>query len=128
LELPSVKDEGSVYAREGTSAHELAHRCWLVGTDADFFLGQNIEGFEVTPEMVSAVQLYLDTLSHAATQHPVRSEIRLTHPTIPDFGGTLDGLAEGEHPTIVDFKYGAGVAVEVERNSQLSCYALLGPT
>jgi hypothetical protein len=129
LTLPEPeRQNSSEYAAEGSAAHDLAEQCWLTGLDPSAFIDGEIQGFPVTEEMASAVQRYMDTVEaeSAGANCVVRTEAFLIHPQVSDFGGTIDCLIHGpDEITIVDFKYGAGVTVEVENNSQLLCYALL---
>ena len=129
LTLPKPTERNrSEFAAEGTAAHDLAEQCWLTGVDPSFFIDGEIQGFPVTEEMAAAVQQYMDTVEAESTgvHFVVRTEVFLTHPKVADFGGTIDCLIQSPDAiSIVDFKYGAGVPVEVENNSQLLCYALL---
>lgn len=54
----SFPDTTSSYAEEGTAAHQLAEVCLNDGKNADEFLGEVFNGFEVLPEMAFAVQDY----------------------------------------------------------------------
>jgi predicted RecB family nuclease len=52
-------------------------------------------------------------------------EQKLTHPRIPEFGGTVDCIIQnGDSITLVDLKTGRW-PVKVDGNPQLQCYALL---
>ena len=121
------------YTAAGTVAHSLAQECWLLGIDADNFLGdtREVDGFEVEvdKEMVQAVNVYLDFIRCLARDSQLADmdanvEWRIEHGQWPDFGGTID-FAVPEKLHLVDFKYGAGVAVDVIENAQMCCYALL---
>lgn len=125
-------DESSVYAREGTAAHELAQVCFALDCSPADFVGREIDGFQVTEEMADAVQVYLDTIAAAkkdleeltGVEPDVSIEVYIQES--PLFGGTIDCLIEADYQiAIVDFKYGAGVVVEVEQNPQLLSYAIL---
>lgn len=125
----------SKYADEGTAAHELAETCLRSGGAANSYLGKiitvNETAYEVTHEMADAVQLYLDVLSadyKSAGFNPVLAIEQRFH---------LDWLYDGMFGTndalvgqpfgllrVYDFKYGAGVAVDVTDNTQLMYYAL----
>ena len=125
----------SKYADEGTAAHELAETCLRSGGTANSYLGKiitvNETAYEVTHEMADAVQLYLDVLSadyKSAGFNPVLAIEQRFH---------LDWLYDGMFGTndalvgqpfgllrVYDFKYGAGVAVDVTDNTQLMYYAL----
>jgi hypothetical protein len=124
------EDRSSEYAAEGTVAHALAHQCWMLGCEAQVFIGtsRSCDGFTITitEEMADAVQIYLDYIE--SRDGAVMLETRLEHGSLENFGGTVDCIVTGPPrvtPEIVDFKYGAGVAVDAERNEQMSCYAIL---
>ena len=118
----------SEYAAEGSAAHSLAEECWLLGQDPGELIGTEFQGYEVTEEMANAVQLYMDTVEAESFQpnSVIRTEVFLMDPGRDDFSGTIDCLIHTPGClTIIDFKYGAGVAVEVKGNAQLLCYAFL---
>lgn len=125
LTIEDEGDESSKYAKEGTAAHELAHQCWILGVHPSEFLGGEIEGFEVTQEMVEAVGLYLNVIHTWATEgSEVRFEEFVEHSQISEHGGTIDvNIVRPDCLVIPDFKYGAGIGVEAENNSQLLTYA-----
>ena len=125
-----TEDRSSDYAAEGTAAHALVHRCFLLDVDATDFPGQQVEGFEINQEMAEGVQLYLDVIKSetlkAGEGADVEIEKFVTCAANQDFGGTIDCLiVSSECLTIVDFKYGVGVGVEVEGNLQLLSYATI---
>lgn len=133
------EDRTSEYAEEGTAAHQLAVDCRLLGISPAERIGEKVNGFEVTQEMADAVQIYLDTIEAEIRLHEDQMvsqdklgdvccslELTLEHPALKDFGGTTDcAIWSPGLVTVVDFKYGAGVAVEAEENLQLVCYASL---
>lgn len=128
----AAEDSSSVYAAEGTVAHELAAECWALGYPPSTLVGikRSVEGFEIeiTAEMAEAVQVYLDHLESIAGGKTVLIEKRLVSSDQPDFGGTVDAIlfdSKNHNYHVIDFKFGAGVAVDVQRNLQLSCYAIL---
>lgn len=128
-----IKDEGSEFAREGTAAHQLAEMCIKGAFPASRFAGEKIavEGqvFTVTPEMVEAVQVYLDVaekLRDASDEFESEQRMDMTE-LVPGVFGTGDVIAYSEalqKVSIADLKYGKGVAVEVEDNEQLLTYAM----
>lgn len=141
----NIESKSSVFADEGTAAHELCQHCLMTEADATQFVGTfiDIQGatdvekfvtkktgkrcFEVTDEMAESVQLYLDTVRPISVGADYEVEARLDLRHIPgmDFG-TGDFVAYNagtKELTICDFKYGKGVPVEVEGNEQLLVYA-----
>ncbi len=120
--------EESVYAAEGTAAHELAAECLEQGTDAWEYIGQEFYKHKVDADMSVYVQMYLDYIRE--TYADVRGveivvETRIDDPGIhKDHGGAVDCYVIG--PAFVhvyDFKYGAGIAVDIGGNPQLRYYA-----
>lgn len=122
----------SVYAEEGTAAHELAETVLKSdpGPNAFFYVRKKkFNGFEVTPEMAEHVQSYVDYVRNVKNE--TGGELLLEHKfhlkhLHPDFYGTCDAVVMEDFGTlhVFDFKYGAGIAVEAENNSQLQFYAL----
>lgn len=142
-----IEDKGSSYAREGTAAHELGERVLrqrlkLQGGVAHDFIGESIEVegelWLVTDEMADAVQVYVDHIQsrideldelddegvEAFIEH--RFDLARLNPPGPMYGTSDCTLwHEGtRHLDVNDYKHGAGVAVDAERNSQLMTYAL----
>lgn len=144
IEKLDIKDKPSKYASEGTVAHDVHEKCLLSGDDADSHIGRKmtVDGFKftVTPAMAEAVQTSLDYIRQRIADHEdwgytveLRVEVRasLKYLGIPGLdGGTSDVVLlvwdDGElvEVEIVDYKHGAGVAVEAEHNTQALCYAL----
>lgn len=120
----------SAFAKEGTAAHELSQKCLESDDDAYRYLGQFIDGIEVTEEMVEAVQVYVDTCREAAataTMPPmIETRITLERLNPPDnMFGTADYMVvQGDTLCVIDLKYGKGIAVGAEGNPQLKYYAL----
>lgn len=125
----------SKYADEGTAAHELAEMCLENRTVARKYIGSFITvgetAYEVTEEMVEAVQLYLDVvrsdLQDAGKGAELEVEKRFHLDWLYDgMFGTNDALVGQPFGLlrVYDFKYGAGVAVDVTDNTQLMYYAL----
>jgi hypothetical protein len=123
-------------AKEGTLAHALCEAAfqlkripWRAGQTFDV----DGETIDVTNEMLNAVQLFVNT----ALQLSDRSDWRMVEGEVncawlweagepPEVSyGTLDFAAcDGIALYVLDFKYGAGKVVSVERNTQLLCYAV----
>ena len=125
-----AKEESDYLAAEGTVAHTVAKDCLEKGMEAWEWAGDRINGFDVTSEMVNAVQVYLDYAS-ANTLPGVNSrwvEYKFNCPDLhPAFYGTVDlGSYSGEASRdllVADYKHGAGIVVEVQENPQLMYYA-----
>lgn len=124
LNLPPT-DEAD-YARDGTAAHEAAAHCILQRKDTWEIVGDKFyKDVEVTPEMAEAVQIYLDYVNKLRPDTASWwCEFHISDDLHPLFYGTVDfGALEDGRLEVVDFKYGAGIVVEPERNPQLMYYA-----
>lgn len=128
LEGDEPNGPASEHAAEGTVAHTLAERCWLLGSGPEEYIGEcwTADGYsiQITEEMTKAVQLYLDVLESQSEGSHVVVESRIEHSLLEGFGGTIDAAIPGVQ-RIVDLKYGSGIVVEAIENPQLACYALL---
>lgn len=144
IESLNIVDKPSKYAAEGTVAHEVHELCLLKKLPASKFLGRTISSdgmkFKVNQNMVDAVQLSLDyiwnrvdELEFEGYRVELKVEVRasLEFMDIPGLdGGTSDLVIiawDGDNIAVIeifDYKHGAGVAVEVENNTQALSYAL----
>lgn len=114
----------SPFAAEGTAAHALAERCLREERVAAEFVGTTIEGFTVDDEMVAGVQAYVDYVQALPGKLFVETRVSMEEHVVGMFG-TVDAVTtNGSDLYITDLKYGRGVRVEAEQNSQLLCYAL----
>jgi hypothetical protein len=133
--MPAVPS--SVYAEEGTCAHELAELKASVEfgkiSRATFnkrvdkwrssWVVSDVTEFEMQEHTDRYVELIREELSIFPNSH-VSLEQRLDT-GVPKCWGTSDAvIVSPEHVGIVDFKYGRGVAVEAENNPQLRLYGL----
>lgn len=131
-------NDSSVYADEGTAAHEVAKFCLTDGTDAAEYLGETISisdqsgerRVKVNSEMVKHVQSYVDYVRDLAEGKTllVEQKLSIEHATGEKGGkGTSDAIIiDGATKTItvIDLKYGMGVVVDAYENEQLMLYAL----
>lgn len=133
----------SPWAAEGTLAHQIADKCLSENLKPETYLGtkHTVDGFEfeVSDEMVGAVELYISTVldEYAPGTDDVlfveqRFHLKDLHEGL--FGTNDAGVyhAGKRKLTIFDLKYGAGVRVSAVNNGQLLYYALgaidfLGP-
>lgn len=124
----NIKDKGSSAAQEGTRAHEVADRALRAECDASEFIGQTIEGGVVDKTMVDYVQEYLDYVrSFVQSKDDVlMPEQRVDYSNyIPKGFGTSDAIViSGDTMHVCDLKYGKGVQVFAEENSQGMLYAI----
>lgn len=142
------QDGGSIYAKEGTAAHFLAETCLIKGHDpleydqlwiSDFGVITDSADqpddpgtwFQITDEMVDAVQLYVDTVSEYRKRFKV-CDVMYEQIVFPvpgredDMYGTADCIIHqpGGELIVIDFKYGKGLVVEVDYNDQIMYYGL----
>lgn len=112
-----VPDTGSVYSEEGHVAHDLVNKVLLDPRDGSLWEG-------VSEEMSEAVGLYVDhCLGLGAGVRLVETAVPLFH--APDGEGTVDfALLSPGRVDIRDLKYGVGVFVDIENNTQLAIYAM----
>lgn len=128
----------SVFAREGTIAHSLAEieaakafglithkqyirkvKAWLKEFDA--------QGYDTGTlrEMQGHVAAYVEFLSERMARYPDSSILleQKLESGVPGCWGTSDAVIfSPAHVEIVDFKYGTGVRVDAEGNSQVRLY------
>ncbi len=119
----------SVFAAQGTAAHDRAERL-LTGKPVQN-VGDvvKVEGFEIEidEEMVECVDEYVAYVRKLAGNiGEIKVEQRLSLEEIhPGMFGTADAVVlKGPHMHVVDLKYGQGVKVNAEGNSQGQYYAL----
>lgn len=119
-------DQDTEFTREGTLAHEVAE-CVASGRERH----GNIEtdtATGVTREMVECAKGYADYIREQITSEDavVLLEQRVDFsPWVPDGFGTCDCIIlQDDTMTIIDYKYGQGVAVSADNNPQMMLYAL----
>ena len=106
-------DEGSIYASEGTAAHEEAASCLATGVDPE------------DPRL----RQYTDFVRSRPGFDPenVEYKVDLTFLLGEDGGGTTDAWAYDPSQkllTVSDLKWGKGVPVSAVENPQLMIYAI----
>lgn len=118
--LEMRQSDESEFAKEGTLAHEFAAKCLDSGRDA----WEELE-LPWLPHMVEPVQVYLDEVrSLDVASSRMFLENKISSKRHPLFYGTVDAaILDGNCLHIRDFKFGAGVVVEVEGNPQILYYA-----
>lgn len=109
------------YTREGTLAHEVAE---LIARGGNCLPDDP----DITAEMIACAEGYRDYIQELKTTDDaiVLLEQRVDFsPWVPDGFGTCDCIIlQGETMDVIDYKYGAGVAVSADRNPQMMLYAL----
>ena len=119
-------DQDTEFTREGTLAHEVAERI------ANGISGELLDRLQlyvdIDPEMIDCAYGYRDYIQEqlANSDAVVLLEQRVDYsPWAPDGFGTCDCIIiQGDLLTIIDYKYGRGVAVSAEDNPQMKLYAL----
>lgn len=134
------KGEESIYAAEGTLAHEIAEleiRRWLGEIDIKTF-DKEIKKLKKSdlfyPEMEKELESYLSYCHEVALDARVNNKdsykvlveqkLDYSH-LVPDGFGTGDFLVvNGNTLEVIDLKFGKGHRVEAENNPQLMLYAI----
>lgn len=126
------RDFGSVYAEIGSEAHALGESKVL-----DFlgkphtdprpemkYLDQEME--DATDAYASFIDEQVATAKETCPDPLVLVEQEVDYSRWAEGGfGTADAIIVGEgHLWITDLKYGTGIEIDAQSNSQLSCYAL----
>jgi hypothetical protein len=118
--------KASKYANEGTKAHELAEKLLR-----EYLSDTKVVDHGRDQTMVDYVKVYVNYVTSIKEKNPhayLVVEEKFHNPAIDeDFFGTVDAcivdlIADEIH--IFDLKYGEGITVEAEENSQLMYYAL----
>lgn len=120
------EDKETSFAEEGTTAHEVAE--WVASGNSKNHTLQKGQDDGVTREMIECAQEYADYIEEQKKSNDaiVLLEQRVDFSQwVPDGFGTCDCIIiQDETLTIIDYKYGQGVAVDATDNSQLKLYAL----
>jgi hypothetical protein len=113
-----VESKSSKYAEEGTEAHEWAAKVLTLDAVLDDV---------PSVEMTDAVKVYRDEcFADVGAERLVEHKFDLTQ-VYPGLFGTADcvvWIPAQKLLRVIDFKYGAGIPVEVTGNPQLRYYAL----
>jgi hypothetical protein len=126
-------NESSIFAMEGTAAHELAEMCLRQKfKDAADFIGEEItvgnHKFVVDEEMAEAVQVYVDTIKNDYEKGDILFiEHRFDLSSVFEgmFGTNDCGLYKADGSLkVYDYKHGKGYAVEATENPQLAYYGI----
>lgn len=140
LEEAEGPRETSVYAQEGTLAHELSelyikHDVLQVVDDQEFSdkIDEIMDNELFNEEMLEVVPIYVDycqaEFEAAKTQDDfaimeIEQKLDLTE-FVPESFGTADCIVVGDKVLqVIDLKYGKGVPVYAEFNKQLMLYGL----
>ena len=118
----------SKYADEGTLLHNVIAEIVMSGQPPEHYLGTKYEDQTLTQELIDDK---LKPALAALDQIDPKQEMEIEAETSVDFGDLLPGVFGstdligrlGSRAVVLDWKFGDGVAVEVEENPQLMFYA-----
>lgn len=117
----------SAAADEGTAAHELAELVLTNGEHCESWIGKALpenNAHTVTQEMADYVQQYVDYVRSFPGHHEYEQRVDFSA-WVPEGFGTSDVIIlDGTTLRIIDLKYGKGVPVYAEGNTQGILYAL----
>ena len=133
-----IPDKESIYAQEGTLAHELSELKLKHYLDSKGFGKRKLnaaikkikEDDLYQAEMDGFTDNYVDFIKEKALSFPSKPYIEIEKRVdfsswVPGGFGTCDCiLIHGTTLSIIDLKYGKGVPVSAEKNEQLILYAL----
>lgn len=125
--IPKVDKEPSFFAEEGTAAHELGAYCLDHEVSCETQLNKEYNKFIVDKEMARQTQKYVDYVNgQVAWDAVLWVENRLSLESVyAGMFGTADAIIYSESMVeVIDLKYGKGIVVEAEDNTQLMLYAL----
>lgn len=126
---PPDTDNGSEAAHEGSAAHHLAENCLKTGCSAaeGKFTADEYVKWD-SPELRTYVQVYLDYVNRLLGDGDLFVEQTLHIFKRHGVWGTADAVIVTKDGTIhvVDLKYGQGVLVDAEDNTQLILYGIGG--
>jgi len=122
------ENESSVYADEGTVAHEIREMSLLLGLEPSDFIGEtrtlNGVTYTVDEDMAHCLQEGIDWIREQTSEPHVEVRVDLS-PWLPGQFGTMDsGWLTGKTLYVSDLKYGAGEPVSPVENRQQMLYAL----
>ena len=131
VRAPETEDEGSEAAHEGTAAHAFAEHCLvqhLSAAGADW--PKDVDAKYDTPELRAFIQTYLEyvrrIVKHEGGELFVEQRLEIFKQF--DVFGTADAVIVTPDGMIhvIDLKYGRGILVDVEENTQLLMYGIGG--
>lgn len=133
----TMEETTSVYAKEGRLAHEVAElklREYFIEPIGQRTFNNKIKKFKENPlwddEILKHTDMYLEyvqSIAHQYNSSPyVAVEKKILYDMyVPEGFGTGDCILIGGNTLhVIDFKYGKGVPVSAEDNSQMKLYAL----
>lgn len=130
--MPETVDESSSFAAEGTAAHDLAATCLTTGMCPESFKNNVFSGYMPDKEMLINVQVYIDYIDAVLNEENVMGILHVEQKVdysrwVKDGFGTSDAIIFDKNQNtihVIDLKYGRGIEVYAENNTQLQLYAL----
>lgn len=118
----------SVHADEGTAAHELAEMALVkLSGDCSAWVGKSLienNHHTVTQEMADYVQQYVDYVRSFSGTHAYEQRVDFGE-WVPNGFGTADAIVVSDDTIrVIDLKYGRGIKVYAQENTQGLLYAL----
>lgn len=121
-----IPDKGSEFALEGTAAHELAELALKDDAYCDQYIGCELPESKVivSADMANDTQIYVDFVRSHKGWATYETRVDFSD-WVPEGFGTCDALIiDGDTMRVIDLKFGKGVRVDAENNSQGMLYAL----
>lgn len=126
-----MEDTASVFAAEGTAAHDLSEWARIENKPCKDYIGMKItrDGFDfvVDEEMARYVQEFVDYCDQWPADEALYEERVHYTAWVPDGWGTADDIRITDADQLcrlTDLKYGKGIQVYAKHNTQLMLYAL----
>lgn len=119
LSTKAPPPRSSVYAEEGTKAHELLELILTNGLKSNFKASKDMS------KAVNEAVEYIEAATSIESTRLVEQRVDLSF-IDPDLFGTVDVaiVHEFDQLHVIDYKHGAGYAVDAENNTQMMYYAL----
>jgi hypothetical protein len=129
IQPPNIEPE---YTRHGIAAHKLVafalsnyHEVWEV-LEQDWGCEFSLLEVQAMQDFVDLVRRRIEVFKQAFGEVTIFVEYPMHRPELHElFYGTLDvGIVAGDEAEIIDYKHGAGIAVDAVGNPQLRMYAI----
>lgn len=121
-------DRTSVYAAEGTVAHEIRELSLRFGLEPHHFIDKTLDadGFKFTVDQTMAdnLQSGIDWIREFEASPDIEIRVDLSEWLPGQFGTCDTGWIEGDTLYVSDLKYGQGENVDAVGNRQIRIYAL----
>lgn len=122
----NIKEKPSRYAAEGSAGHELAELSLTKNREAVSYLNQTLpeSQWKVDEDMVEHVQTYVDYVDQFKGTRFIEQRVDFSK-YVPEGFGTADAIViDNDTMHIIDLKFGKGIKVYADNNSQGKLYAI----